>query len=291
MNRVALAFVWLVHFLPLRVIAAIGNALGAAAFWLIPERRRVTRINLEKCFPAMEPIRRERIARAHFRAACRTIVDLGVLWWASRERVERMVRVEGLEHLRALGKTPSILLAPHFVGVDIGGSRLGAEVDMVSMYAAQKDRMLSEMLLHGRRRFGTHKLVSRQEGIRAVIAGMRQGLPFYYLPDQDYGPRDAVFVAFFGIQTATVPGLSRIAQLVGAKVLPCATSMLPAGEGYRITIEPAWENFPTADIAADTRRMNEYIERKVLEMPEQYLWMHKRFKTRPPGEARFYPED
>ena len=291
MSRLALALVWLLHFLPLRVIAAIGNALGSLAFWLIPERRRVTRINLEKCFPRMEAAQRERIARAHFRAACRTIVDLGVLWWAPRKRVERMVRVEGLEHLRALGATPSILLAPHFVGVDIGGARLGAEVDMVSMYAAQKDRMLSEMLLHGRRRFGTHKLVSRQQGIRAVIAGMRQGLPFYYLPDQDYGPRDAVFVAFFGIQTATVPGLSRIARLVGAKVLPCATSMLPAGEGYRITIEPPWENFPTADLAADTRRMNQYIEGKVLEMPEQYLWMHKRFKTRPPGEARFYPED
>lgn len=291
MSRIALALVWLAHFLPLRAIAALGGALGRLAFWLIPERRRVTRINLEKCFPQMEPAARERIARAHFRAACRTIVDLGVLWWAPRGRVERFVRVEGLEHLRALGTTPSILLAPHFVGVDIGGSRLGAEVNMVSMYAAQKDRTLSEMLLYGRRRFGTHKLVSRQEGIRAVIAGMREGLPFYYLPDQDYGPRDALFVPFFGIQTATVPGLSRIARLVGAKVLPCVTTMRSAGEGYLLTIEPPWENFPTADMAADTRRMNEYIERKVLEMPEQYLWMHKRFKTRPPGDARFYPQD
>ena len=290
MIRIALAFVWLAHFLPLRAIAALGGTLGGLAFWLIPERRRVTRTNLEKCFPQMEPAARERIARAHFRAAGRTIVDLGVLWWAPRERVERFVRVEGLEHLRALGSTPSILLAPHFVGVDLGGSRLGADVNMVSMYAAQKDRTMSEMLLHGRRRFGTHKLVSRQEGIRAVLAGMRDGLPFYYLPDQDYGPRDALFVPFFGIQTATVPGLSRIARLVGAKVLPCVTRMQPAGEGYLLTIEPPWENFPTADIAADTRRMNEYIERKVLEMPEQYLWMHKRFKTRPPGEARFYPE-
>ena len=291
MTRIALALVWLAHFLPLRAIAALGGALGGLAFWLIPERRRVTRINLQKCFPQMEPAARERIARGHFRAAGRTIVDLGVLWWAPRGRVERFVRVEGLEHLRALGSTPSILLAPHFVGVDIGGARLGAAVNMVSMYAAQKDRMMSEMLLRGRRRFGTHKLVSRQEGIRAVIAGMREGLPFYYLPDQDYGPRDALFVPFFGIQTATVPGLSRIARLVGARVLPCVTRMQPAGEGYLLTIEPPWENFPTADIAADTRRMNEYIERKVLEMPEQYLWMHKRFKTRPPGEARFYPED
>jgi KDO2-lipid IV(A) lauroyltransferase len=159
------------------------------------------------------------------------------------------------------------------------------------MYSVQKDRALSERLLQGRRRFGTHKLVSRQEGIRAVIAGMREGLPFYYLPDQDYGPRDALFVPFFGIQTATVPGLARIARLVGARVLPCVTRMLAPGEGYTLTIERAWENFPTADTAADTRRMNEYIERKVLEMPEQYLWMHKRFKTRPPGEAHFYPKD
>jgi KDO2-lipid IV(A) lauroyltransferase len=219
--------------------------------------------------------------------AANTIVDLGCCG-GPRGRVDG-VRVEGLEHLRALGSTPSILLAPHFVGVDIGGSRLGADVNMVSMYAAQKDRTMSEMLLHGRRRFGTHKLVSRQEGIRAVIAGMREGLPFYYLPDQDYGPRD-LFVPFFGIQTATVPGLSRIARLVGARVLPCVTRMQATGEGYLLTIEPPWENFPTGDIAADTRRMNEYIERKVLEMPEQYLWMHKRFKTRPPGEARFYPE-
>ena len=290
MSRIALALLWIAHFLPMRAIAAIGRAVGGLAFWLIPERRRVTRINLAKCFPQMEPGARERIAREHFRAAGRSIFDLGIVWWAPRERVERLVRIEGLEHLRALGATPSILLAPHFVGADIGGSCLGAEVNMVSMYSTQKDRGLSERLTQGRSRFGTHTLVSRQEGIRAVLAAMRTGLPFYYLPDQDYGPRDALFVPFFGIPTATVPGVSRIARLVGAKVLPCVTSMLPRG-GYVLTIEPPWENFPTADPAADTRRMNEYIERKVLEMPEQYLWMHKRFKTRPPGEARFYPQD
>ncbi|MGH8676471.1 MAG: lipid A biosynthesis acyltransferase, partial [Burkholderiales bacterium] len=232
-----------------------------------------------------------RLAREHFRAACRSLFELGLVWWAPRERFERLVRIEGLEHLRALGATPSILLAPHFVGLDIGGARLVGEVNIVSMYHVQKDRHVAELLAHGRRRFGAPKLVSRQEGIRAVLAGMREGRPFYYLPDQDYGPRDALFIPFFGIQAATVPGLSRIAQLVGAKVLPCVTRMLPRGAGYVLTIEPPWDNFPTADPAADTRRMNEYIERKVLEMPEQYLWMHKRFKTRPQGEARFYPQD
>ena len=279
---------WLLHFLPLRAIAAVGDALGGALFWLIPERRRVARVNLEKCFPRMAPRERERIARAHFRALCRSVVELGLVWWAPRERLRRLVRIEGLEHLRALGDAPAILLVPHFVGLDIGGSCLADEARLVSMYARQKDRHLSERLIRGRSRFGDSRLVSRQEGVRAAITGMREGRALYYMPDQDYGPRGALFVPFFGVQAATMPGLSRIARLAGARVLPCVTRMLSQGAGYVLTIEPPWDNFPTADLAADTRRMNEYIERKVLEMPEQYLWMHKRFKTRPAGEPRFY---
>jgi KDO2-lipid IV(A) lauroyltransferase len=289
--RIVLTLMWLAHSLPLAALAAIGRGLGSVAFWLIPERRRVTRINVAKCFPELGPGARERLAREHFRAAARSLLELGLVWWAPPERIERLVRIDGLEHLRALGAAPSILFVPHFVGLNIGAARLGSEADCVSMYAAQKNRLLSQLLLKGRHRFGTQRLVSRQGGIRPVIGAMREGLPFYYLPDQDYGPRDALFVPFFGVPAATVPGLSRIARLTGARVLPCITRMLPGGRGYVMTIEPPWENFPTADVAADTRRMNEYIERKVREMPEQYLWMHKRFKTRPPGEARFYPQD
>ncbi len=287
-SRLIFFLMWLVHFLPMAVIAAIGNAVGAAAFWLIPERRRVTRVNLEKCFPQMDPRERERLARAHFRAFCRSFIERGILWWAPRERIERVARIEGLEHLRALGGAPAILLVPHFVGLDAGGTRLSCEINAVSMYANQKDAKFNELLMRGRSRFGDQRLLSRQEGIRATLAAMREGRPFYYLPDQDYGRRDAVFVPFFGVSAATVPGLSRIARVAGAKVLPCVTRMLPGGGGYVLRFEPPWDNFPTRDVLADTRRMNEYIERCVLEMPEQYLWMHKRFKTRPAGEARFY---
>ncbi len=151
----------------------------------------------------------------------------------------------------------------------------------------QKDAKFNELLMRGRSRFGDQRMVSRQEGIRATIAAMREGRPFYYLPDQDYGPRDAIFVPFFGVSAATVPGLSRIARLAGAKILPCVTRMLPGGAGYVLHIDAPWDNFPTGDVAADTRRMNEYIERRVLEMPEQYLWMHKRFKTRPRAKRAF----
>jgi KDO2-lipid IV(A) lauroyltransferase len=286
-SRIIFASLWLIHFLPSRIVAAIGNAVGLAAFWLIPERRRVTRVNLEKCFPAMPPRSRERLARAHFRAFCRSFVDRALLWWAPRGRIVRLVRIEGLEHLRALGGAPAILFVPHFAGLDAGVTRLGCEIDMVAMYARQKDARFGELLRRGRGRFGEQRLVSRQDGIRSIVRAMRERLPFYYLPDQDYGPRDALFVPFFGVPAATVPGLARLARIARARVLPCVTRMLP-GAGYVVTIEPPWDNFPTADTAADTRRMNEYIERKVLEMPEQYLWMHKRFKTRPAGEARFY---
>jgi KDO2-lipid IV(A) lauroyltransferase len=288
-SRAVFGLMWLIHFLPLGLQAAIGNALGALLYWLIAERRRVTRINLAKCFPAMAPAARERLARAHFRAFTRSFIERGLLWWAPRARLERLIRLEGLEHLRALGDTPAILFVPHFVGLDAGGTRITSEVDIVAMFARQKDPRFTRLLAHGRTRFGEQRMVSRQEGVRAAIQAMRRDKrPFYYLPDLDHGPRNAIFVPFFGVPAATVPGLSRIAKLAGARVLPCVTRMLPGGQGYVAKIDPPWEDFPSEDVEADTRRMNAYIESVALEMPEQYLWMHKRFKTRPPGEARFY---
>jgi KDO2-lipid IV(A) lauroyltransferase len=287
-TRIVIGFAWLAHFLPLPLLAALGNAVGTLAFWLIPERRNVTRINLEKCFPAMGEPEREKLARDHFRAWVRGILEHGVLWWAPRERIEGMVRIEGLEVLKELKGKPVILLAPHFAGLDAGFIRLSCELDMVSMYANQKDEKLSELLLRGRTRFGSQKLVSRQEGIRATLRAMKEGRPFYYLPDQDYGPKDAVFVPFFGVPAATVQGLSRLARLAGAVVLPVVTRILPGNGGYVVQISPPWDNFPTEDVESDTRRMNQEIEAYVLGMPEQYNWMHKRFKTRPEGEARFY---
>jgi KDO2-lipid IV(A) lauroyltransferase len=292
LRGVIFALLWVAHFLPYRVLVAIGNMVGVLAFWLIPERRRVTRINLAKCFPGKNPAEREQLARAHFRSFCRGFVDRALLWWAPRARIEQVVRIEGLEHMRAVtgkpGGAPVILLVPHLAGLDAGFTRLACEVDMVAFYSRQKDARFGELLMRGRNRFGDQHLVSRQEGIRATLSAMRAGRPFYYLPDQDAGPRETIFVPFFGVPAATVPSLARIAQIAGARVLPCVTRMLPGAGGYVLRIDPPWDNFPTGDLAADTRRMNAYIEQLVLEMPEQYLWMHKRFKTRPPGEERFY---
>lgn len=288
MTRILLALMWLAHFLPSGWRARLGGGVGMLAFWLIPERRRIARINLTRCFPHLSEAERERLARAHFRAFCRSFVDYGLLWWAPRGRIERLIRIEGVEHLRALRGQPVILLAPHFVGLDVGGTRLSMEGDFVSMFANQKHPGVAALLRRGRSRFGDQRLVSRQQGIRAAIAAIREGRPFYYLPDQDYGARDALFVPFFGVPAATVTALSRLARITGAKVLPAVTRMLPDGGGYVLSIEPAWSDFPGDDLEADTRRVNAYIESRVREMPEQYFWMHRRFKTRPPGEAGIY---
>jgi KDO2-lipid IV(A) lauroyltransferase len=288
-TRLLVGLLWLLHFLPLGALAAFGNGLGRVLYWLIPERRHVTRINLAKCFPQMDARSRERLARAHFRAVSRSLVEHAVLWWAPEARIRHLIRVEGLEHLIAPRAEPVILFVPHFVGLDASGTRLALERDAVAIYSAQKNAVFDRLFAHGRGRFGNQRQVSRQEGVRAAIRSMvREKRPFFYLPDQDYGPRDALFVPFFGVPAATVPGLSRIARLADAKVVPCITRMLPGGAGYVVRLEPPWENFPSGDLYADTKRMNEYIERQVLAMPEQYLWMHKRFKSRPPGEAGFY---
>lgn len=289
MSRLVFALMWLGHWLPLAAIAVIGNRVGDLAFWLIPERRKVTRTNLALCFPDKPQAEREALAHAHFRAFMRSFIEHALLWWAPRERIMRLVRLEGTEHLRALAGQPVIIVAPHFVGLDAAYTRLGCEIEIAGLYARQKSPVYDRLLLRGRTRFGLSKAIPRQDGVRAVVASIRSGVPFYYAPDLDFGRKDAVFVPFFGVTAATITGVSRLARLTGARVVASVARMLPGGAGYVVTITPPWEEFPTADVEADTRRVNAFIEAQVLTMPEQYYWVHKRFKTRPQGEASPYP--
>ena len=193
-----------------------------------------------------------------------------------------------MEHFEAVKDKPSILLTPHFVGMDVGGQWIAQHTDTVCMYANQKNRYLTELLLEKRARFRKQLLFSRQQGLRPILKGMRAGMPFVYPPDQDQGVKDGAFIPFFGVPAATMTSVPRIANMTGAKVVPSITRLLPGGAGYVLTFYQAWDNYPSGDDIADTRRMNEFIEQRVREMPEQYFWLHKRFKTRPPGEERFY---
>jgi KDO2-lipid IV(A) lauroyltransferase len=286
--RLGIAAMWLAHFLPLAVLARIGALLGSLLHLLGRERREVCETNLARCMPALSVAERKRLAKQHFRAQGRAILERGLLWWAPRRRILDLIRVRGIEHVEKLRGTPVILLAPHFLAMDAGFTRLCCDLDLTGIYANQKSSPINAMLLKGRTRFGKQRIFSRQQGVRGTLKALREGVPLYYLPDQDYGPRDAIFTPFFGVPAATITGLSRLARLAGARVVPCVTRMLPGGQGYELHCDPPWENFPSGDDAADARRMNAYIEQRVLEMPEQYNWAHKRFKTRPPGEAPFY---
>lgn len=286
--RVAVFLLWLMHFLPLALQARIGNGLGWVLYKLARSRTRVARINLKLCFPELSDAEREMLVLKHVQSFMRGALEHGLLWWASPARLKRLIRIEGIEHWQAVQDQPVIWLAPHFMGLDVGGTRINMDHAVVSMYGQQKNPYVMQLLLRSRTRFGRAELFSRQYGIKPVIKAIRGGTPFYYLPDQDFGAKDAVFVPFFGVPAATVTGLSRLAKVARAKVVPLVTRQLPGGQGYVLTFYPAWDNFPSNDVEADTRRMNAFIEQRVREMPEQYFWTHKRFKTRPPGEAKFY---
>jgi KDO2-lipid IV(A) lauroyltransferase len=277
---------WLVHFLPMRWIGAIGAGLGSVLYRF--GRGRVTRINLSLCFPDMSPQERHALGLKHFRMLGRNAVELSIMVWGSEKQLLELIRVEGLEHLHAAqAKGPVIALAPHFIGLNMGGIRVAYEYPGTSsIYSRQKNPVLDRIFLKARTRFGNPHLVSRQEGLRSVIRVIKSGKPFYFLPDMDFGLRDSIFSPFFGVPTATITALPRLAQLTGASVVPIITRQ--EGDGYVARFYPAWEGYPSGDLEADVRRMNAFIEERIREMPEQYFWAHKRFKTRPPGEPSPY---
>jgi KDO2-lipid IV(A) lauroyltransferase len=285
-TRVGLFFLWLIHFLPLSVLAWLGEALGALLYR--SGRGRITRINLSKCFPQMTEAERNSLARNHFKMLGRSVLELAVIWYGSKERALSLVELVGREHLDKLKGQPVILFAPHFVGLDVGGAAIGNAFKVCSMYSHQKNPYINRAMLNSRLRWGDPMLVSRQDGLRPLVRYIKQGLPFYYLPDMDFGEKDAIFVPFFGIPTATVTAMSRLARLTGATIVPCITRLKSDGKTYQTRLYPPWEDYPGASIEEDTRRMNAFLEQRILEAPEQYLWAHKRFKTRPPGEESFY---
>ncbi|GAB1394349.1 lipid A biosynthesis lauroyl acyltransferase [Rhodocyclaceae bacterium] len=284
MSRLSLGLMWLLHWLPLPWLAACGRLFGRLFYRFGHARRHIALTNLGLCFPTLSKAERSALARRHFEAFGRSFLERGLLWWASPARIRRIVKLEGLAHL--LHDRPVILLAPHFVGLDMGWTRLTLERNLVSMYANQKNPVFNAALYRGRLRFGASELLSRQEGMRRAIKALKAGIPFYYLPDMDYGRQDAIFVPFFGVPAATITGLSRLARMTGAAVLPAITRM--QDDGYVVEIGTAWNDFPGESVEADTRRMNAFIEVAVRQMPEQYFWLHRRFKTRPPGEMRPY---
>jgi KDO2-lipid IV(A) lauroyltransferase len=276
--------------MPSRVLWVLGSCIGSIASWFPTPNRRFAERNIELCFPELTSHERQLLVKKHFRLSGFATLSLSVAWFAPPWRLEKFITIRDghyLDTVHASGKH-IILLAPHFIGLDMGGARLAADRSKkwLSMYRRSRDPLL-EYLFDRRSRFGPI-LVERMASLKLIIRAIRDGRIFYYLPDQDMGERASVFVPFFGHPAATVTILSRLAETTNAAVLPSITRILPNGRGYELRIYPPLENFPTADPAADAARMNKEIEKWVREMPEQYMWSYRRFKTRPNNEPSLY---
>jgi len=272
--------------MPFRVCSVLGRWLGAILYHLLGRRRRIGETNLRLCFPNLNEAQRTRLLKQNFVAMSQMILEYGYCWFASEKRFRKLVKVSGLEHLQNAKGRPIILQMPHFTGLDLAGLRLSLETPIVSIYARQKDAWLDHFFRSKRLRFNTGEVFSRQAGIRQSIKAMRRGLSLYYLPDQDHGPLDSVFADFFGVPAATLTGPSRLASMMDAVVLPCYPKR--NADGYVVVIEPPMKDFPSGDLRADAQNMNAVIERQALKVPHQYFWLHKRFKTRPPGDSSLY---
>lgn len=264
--------------LPWPLLVLTGSGLGALAYALAVRPRHIARVNVGLCFPELSAAARERLVRRHFLAIGQNAFATLRLWWATEDELRRRVRIVAREpYDEALaGGRNIILLAPHFLALEVGGLRISSLGPCISMYRAPAS-ILEHALLARRTQYGA-TLWRHDAPLRSLIRSIREHKPFYYLPDLDPGDAEAVPAPFFGIPTPTLTALARIARLADAVVLPCHTRKLPGTGGYELEIRPPLAPFPTGDALADATCMNAAIEEGIRQMPEQYLWTYKRFK-------------
>ncbi len=286
--KLLLGLMWLLHWLPLPLLGRFGEAVGSLLFVLLRARRHIALTNLRMCMPELTEAQRVALARQHFQAYSRSVWERAILWWAPQARLRRLIQVDPAVPLAQIAAGPTILLCPHFVCLDVAGVAVMLESSLCSIYVQQKNAAFDEVLRRGRSRFRPVKLFSRKEGVKPIVRAMREGLPYFMLPDMDFGDKDAQFVPFFGVPAATLTAPGRLAAATGAAVVPVVATFLPGYAGWKVTFYPAWDNYPGDDMVESARRMNAFIEERVREAPAEYFWTHKRFKTRPAGEPSFY---
>lgn len=275
----------------------LGRSLAFLARHLAKRRMHIARTNLRLCFPDWSQEQVEQITQQQMRYFTQALVDRSLFWFGRKEALFSHIQTRDEQYLHAAlaQNRPIIILAPHFVGLDAGGVRFNADHPTVSMYQRQSNPVFDQLMLEGRNRSGQAYLYSRHDGVRKLIKLLRENIPLYYLPDMDFGRKDAIFAPFFGQEAATLTALPKLANLTQALIVPCVTridpeSMQRGKTRYIMQYYPAWDGYPDSvgDEAQAVRFMNEFIEARISEDPAQYLWMHKRFKTRPEGVAGVY---
>jgi KDO2-lipid IV(A) lauroyltransferase len=276
-----------IHGLPWRWQLAVGRGIASGFGWLLKRRARIAERNLELCFPGMPAEERARLVQRHIRALGMALPETAMSWWASNERLAAMGEVRGVEHFQqamARGRGV-ILMTAHFTTMELAAHILFQHAEFDAMYRPMKNRLMDAVVERARRVRGN--TVFRRDDPRAMLRSLKRGHAVWYGPDQDYGRRHSVFARFFGVTAATITSTARFAALTGAAVVPFFPRRLPDGR-YLIEVMPALEGFPSGDTLADAQRVNDLIESWARQAPEQYLWIHRRFKTRPVGEAGIY---
>jgi KDO2-lipid IV(A) lauroyltransferase len=289
--RVLLGLLWLVHWLPLGAQAALGQGLGSLLHTFARRRRRIALRNLALCFPDWPPEKRAEVARQHFGWLGRSLIERGLIWYAPARRLKRLIHVEGQVDFAEKHDGPVMWLVPHFMALDVAGmaTQLFQGRRVASIYQRQSNEVFDERMRTGRLRFGNAEIFSRHEKALPLVRAIKRGAVFFNLPDMDFGRKEAAFVPFFGVPAATLLAPARMSAGLGLTVQPVIAEMLPGGRGYRVRFLPPWTNFPGPDDEVQaTRRINAFIESEIQQLPAQYLWVHRRFKTRPPGEAKLY---
>jgi len=288
--RVLLGSLWLLQHLPLGVQAALGRGLGRLLYALAGGRRRVALRNVALCLPELDAAARERLVREHFGWLARSLLERGLLWYAPTDRLRRLIQVEGDVGFAERSDKPVMWLVPHFVALDVAGvaTQLFQGRQVASIYQAQSNPVFDAAMRAGRLRFKQGEVFARSERALPLVRAIKRGHAFFNLPDMDFGARDAAFVPFFGVQAATLLAPARMARSLGMTVQPVLAEMLPGGQGYRVHFLPPWPDFPGDDDVVAATRMNAWIAEQIRANPAQYLWVHKRFKTRPPGEPSVY---
>lgn len=273
--------------LPLPWLRLLGALLGSVLYLLIWPRRRVARVNLRLCFPDWPTSRLRAVSLKTFIHFTQAWLDRGWLWHGSPTLLRRRLKLVGAV-AELDGSAPTVIFAPHFVGLDAGWTALTGQLarGFTTIYTDQSNKVVDAWMLRGRQRLGQARLFGRIDGVKTIVATLRNGAPLYLLPDMNFGPEESIFVPFYGVSAATVPSLSRFARLARAKVVPVVTRMTK--QGYDVQVMPAWANFPSDDVVADTALMNRRLEDLIDAMPDQYFWVHKRFKDRPPGLPGVY---
>ena len=289
----SVGFLRVLAYFPYPWVARFGEILGHLLFFLPTKRKRIVLVNLQACFPDRSEAQRLQIAHQVFRYVIRSFAERSIFWFASVNRLRKWVKVDDQAHIVQLQKAPHIILNMHMMGMEAGAMRLSdylmdtLQTGGASLYTPMRNPYFDAFIKKARERFGA-RMLPRANQAHALRYLIRGGATLQLAPDMDFGLKNSAFVDFFGVSACTLTALSRLVRVTGAQVIPIVTELLPDYQGYKLRILPAWEDFPGENIESDTRRMNIFFESCIASNPAQYYWVHRRFKTRPPGQKPIY---